>query len=184
MDNGITFSPAGIAVITVLLGSVAGALGVIFKLLMASKEAQLADMKGQRDNAIKVAEKAADSMEAEADRILARWAKVGIAIPKSVQPVEPDHNSPVTEQQQKDADYATVKARVAIASKVFEDARKLEEAKHPAPEDKATLFESTIVLEGPVVLMTDSAVIREKVALAKKPDEDPGSGQIQKQPGQ
>lgn len=115
----VEFSAEALVVIGTLLSAVVGALVFIFKLLMASKDAQHADkelqlssMKAERDDYRKMAAAAIHDTE----QAVIRWREVSQQSPgvPKLAPVVPEHNSPSTEAQRDAARFATLQAaRVA-----------------------------------------------------------------------
>jgi hypothetical protein len=114
--DDVSFSVAGIAIITTLLGAVAGALVVIFKLLMAAKDQQIADIKEQRESYKKVAERTVDTLEQVSNKKVIDAG--GVPVPK-ISPIVPESNSPTSPAQQFSADLETLKARQLVASLVL-----------------------------------------------------------------
>ncbi len=128
--NDIAFSPAGIAVITALLGTVAGCVVVIFKLFLVSKDAMIAELREQRDSLKKVADRAVASLEAEAER--QQLTRGETPIPR-LKPVAPEHNSPTSERQQQAADLGTLQAREVAAKLALVKQEPLEPRPEPKP---------------------------------------------------
>jgi hypothetical protein len=114
--DDVSFSVAGIAIITTLLGAVAGALVIIFRLLMAAKDQQIADIKEQRESYKKVAERTVATLEQVSNQKVIDGG--GVPIPK-IAPIVPESNSPTTPSQQFSADLETLKARQLVASLVL-----------------------------------------------------------------
>ncbi len=111
-DSGITLNAATVGVVGVLLSSVVGALVVIFRLLMAAKDAQIAEIREQRDGFKKVADRVVTTLEAVSDK--QQIDAGGVPIPKLTKPI-PEHNSPTTERQLFSSDIESLKAREAAA---------------------------------------------------------------------
>jgi uncharacterized protein YceH (UPF0502 family) len=116
-DNGVNFSAAAIAVVTALVGALAGAVTFLFRLYVASRDSQLNDLREQRDAFKKVADRAVETLEKEAGRRQAARGEVPVPM---LAPVVPEHNSPTTEHQQAAADLETIKAREVAARLILE----------------------------------------------------------------
>lgn len=118
----VTFSTEAIVAVGGLLGALAGAIGYIFRLLMQSKDAQIAaaeaatklrDEESAKKSYKEIAEEAVAMAELRVNR--ERRAS-GYESTRVVAPVVPEHSSPVTTEQQKTADLQTLRARVTAAT--------------------------------------------------------------------
>ena len=112
----IEFSAEGLVVIAALMGALAAALVAVFKLYDASRQAQIEDMRQQREGYRKGYERTVALLEAAAQKQVR--ARGGTPIPK-LAPVLPEHGSPVSEAQQAAADLGTLKAREAVAALIL-----------------------------------------------------------------
>lgn len=109
----VNFGLGELAVIGTLLTAVVGALTVIFKLLMAAKDAALADAKATGENYKSVANDAVRIMQAALIKQKEAEGQVGI---RQLAPVQPEHQSPVTEVELTTANQATLRAAVTAAA--------------------------------------------------------------------
>ena len=109
----VHFGTAELAVVTALLGAVATALTVIFKLLMAAKDQALIDCKAERDNYKSVAIDANRVLQVSLEKLR---ASEGTAPVHPLAPVKPEHQSPVTPREATTADQATLRAAVTAAA--------------------------------------------------------------------
>ncbi len=109
----IHFGGSELTVVGALLTGVIGALVAIFKLLMAAKDQQIADIKTSADNFKSVAADAVRMMQEEQAR---RRRAEGKPHVDPLAPVEPEHQSPVTEAEEATAHLATLRAAVTAAA--------------------------------------------------------------------
>jgi Flp pilus assembly protein TadB len=102
----------------------AGAVATVFKLLMASKDAQLAaqatqyearlkDLDSQRKSYKEIAEEAVLIVESKVNQ---RLDAAGHPATKVLASVVPEHSSPVSVEQQATADLQTLRARITAAT--------------------------------------------------------------------
>lgn len=127
MFADISFSTEAIFVIGVLLSAVAAALGLVFKLLMASKDKQIEEQAGLAKTYRGIAEEAVKS-ETE----MVNWYRQkyeGKPPLPTVVPVVPEGNSPPTKEQRDAAHLATMRAQMAMI--------KLETGQEPRAEPTA-----------------------------------------------
>jgi hypothetical protein len=117
MFADITLSTEAVVTIGALLATLGGVVAFLFRMLIAAKDADLADMKEQRDGYKKLAASAAASME---DAAVRRQQAQGATPVPMVAPVAAQHNSPTSEKQQEAADFATLQARVVAAQLVID----------------------------------------------------------------
>ncbi len=109
----VTFSTEGMVVITGLLVSLIGAITFLFKLYAASKDAQIAEMKSQRDVYFEMVKEANSALESKIDEIFKITSKKMV---KRVVPVVPEHSSPVTQAQIDTANMQTERARLTAST--------------------------------------------------------------------
>lgn len=117
MDNGVTFSPAGLGVIGALLLALAGAIKFLFAAYAASRDAREAELREQRDSFRKGWEKSLATLEGEAERLQVARGQVPSPIPA---PVKAEHNSPSSERQLVAAEFQTLNARHVAATLAVE----------------------------------------------------------------
>lgn len=119
----ISFTTEGAVAIGALMTALAGAVAVVFKLLIKSKDDQLAmaaaaaekrlrDEESQKKSYKEIAEEAVAMAELRVNR---ERGAAGRSAAKTVAPVVPEHSSPVSQEQQKTADLQTLRARVTAA---------------------------------------------------------------------
>lgn len=112
----ITFSAGALAVITALLTALSGTIGLLFRALMASKDASLKDMTTQRDSYQKMAAQSIAALELAANRARrARGELPFVPIPAVVA----EHNSPTTQAQADTAEFQTLLARGTRAARML-----------------------------------------------------------------
>ncbi len=109
----VHFGTGEIAVITTLLGAVVAALTAIFRLLMAAKDAQIADLVARLKNSDSVGGDAVRMMQIAMEQ---KRAAEGMPSIKPLAPVIPEHQSPVTEAEEATARQATRRAEVTAAA--------------------------------------------------------------------
>ncbi len=114
--NEVCFSVAGIAVITGLLGVLSGTVVALFKLLQAAKDGQIATLTMRANAYEHLANQSVNAMEAAVNAKLNQANYPPFTV---VPPVEPEHNSPVSPDQQADADVATLRARSVAAMRAL-----------------------------------------------------------------
>lgn len=117
-----------------IAGGLVAAIGLLYREMIASKNAQLAsqkelyeghmlhqktgyegrlsDMKSQKESFKEIANEAVENLEKKVNEIL---ASVGKSDFKVLAAVVPEHNSPTTPEQQDTADLATLRARTTAA---------------------------------------------------------------------
>lgn len=113
----VTFSGGALAIITALGTALVGCIGILFRALMASRDAAMKDMTSQRDSYQKIASQSIAALELVANR--ARKARGEPAF-QSIPDVVPDHNSPPTEKQVEQAKYHTLLARGTRAARLLD----------------------------------------------------------------
>ena len=111
--SDISLSTEAIAVIGVLMGGLCSAVVVVFKLLMATKERQLADMQSQRDSYKGIANESVRTMEDLANRVRTEQGKPAFT---AIAAVVPEHSSPPSEAQKQAAELQTLRARIVAAT--------------------------------------------------------------------
>lgn len=147
----ITFSAEGVAVIGVLLTALSGTVAYLFKLSIKTKDEQLAIYKKLSDEAIAVAEIAA----------IRERRRRGLAPHDKKAPVVPEHDSPVTPEQQETADAASQRARLVRARlELGFNAREVDEAGKDAPIEEV---EQPPAIHPEVVQEIVEAVVQEVV---------------------
>lgn len=107
--SDVTFSTEGIVLITGLLATLVGAVSVIFKLLIASKDAQIASAVSDRNSYKGMYD---DAMVALEIGINSKRRAEGKPPIQMLPPVVPEHNSEPTAVQQTTAVIATDRARL------------------------------------------------------------------------
>jgi hypothetical protein len=148
----VHFGTGEIAVITTLLGAVVAALSIIFKLLMAAKDAALVDCKAERDNYRSVANDAVRIMQAAMAKQREAQGEPPI---KVIAPVLPEHQSPVTPAEQETAHQATLRAAVTAAALelgVPARSRKPDEPVDEAGEASSTFITKTAAVQAVMAL--------------------------------
>ncbi len=108
----LVFSTEAEVVVGGLLLSLSGAIGVIFKLYVASKDRHLAGVEIERDSYRNMANEAVTNLETAVEKFLADDIK---RVPR-LAPVVPEHQSPTTPQARVIADIATLRARAVAAA--------------------------------------------------------------------
>src|ERR1700684_4380576 len=108
----IVFTNEGAIAIAGLLATLAGAGGVVFKLLIKNYDQQMADLKSQRDSYRQMNDESVRALESVVNAKRAASGKLPFA---PLAAVVPEHSSPVTEKQQTVADIATVRAKLTAA---------------------------------------------------------------------
>lgn len=123
--SDVSFSTEAVVAVTLLLTSLGGAVGYIFKLLMKSKDDQIAlaaaTAKIQAEATLKesykeIAEEAVAAGEAKANKERAKEGKGPLRI---LAPVVPEHSSPVSPLQEATANVASLRARVTAVTLDF-----------------------------------------------------------------
>lgn len=122
-EEGISINVATAAAFGALLLAVAGALTVVFRLLMVAKDSQIAELREQRDSYKKGYERAVVTLEAVSDK--QQLERGQVPIPKLAPPI-PDHNSPTSERQKFSSEMEALKARHAAAELIIRGAAKEE----------------------------------------------------------
>jgi len=89
----VTFSGGALAIITALVGALCGAIGLLFRALMASKDAGLADMTSQRNSYQRMAYQSVAALEVAANKARKSRGEPPFEV---IPAVTPEHNSPVT----------------------------------------------------------------------------------------
>jgi hypothetical protein len=115
----VSISAGAVTLISVLMVSLAGAVSVLFKLLMLAKDASYADALKTRDARIldleherdAYKEACKDAMAAAEMAVDKLRGKSGLRPLASIPDVIPEHYSPVTKEQQDAADLATLRAQ-------------------------------------------------------------------------
>lgn len=110
----VTLSTEAIVMIGALLSALTVTVSVLFKMLIATKDAQLQDEKIQRRAYQDVAEEAVNILD---ERVTTHLRETGQPVVASIAPVIPEHSSPATIQQVKTAEFATLRARL-VANKL------------------------------------------------------------------
>lgn len=177
-DGDVSFSASTLAVFGTVLGGVVGALITIFRLLLAAKEAQLAEIREQRDSYRKGWDRSVSLQESEKDRVLLAAGKV--PIPK-VAPVIAEHNSPETERQTEAAALATLLARqVATELTVQGDPARFD---FPPKADVGIVVSEAIPIPGTneVVLMIPEQTIH-GVKIEPDSEHTPNGHQVAEKP--
>lgn len=114
--NDICFSVAGIGVMGGLLTVLSGTVMALFKLLQAAKDQQIAALTIRADSYERLAKQSVNALEAVLNARRAADHEPPMPV---VPPVLPQHSSPVTVDQQADADLETLKARAAAARRAL-----------------------------------------------------------------
>jgi len=109
----VHFGSGELTVVGLLLSSIIGALTMIFKLLMASKDQQLTDIKAERDNYKSVAN---DAVRLMGEAVNRQREATGLPRIAAMAPVQPEHQSPTTEAEETTAHQATLRAAVTAAA--------------------------------------------------------------------
>ena len=112
----ISFSPSEVTVIGGMMTVIIGGMVALFKLLMAAKDHEITALSFQRDSYEKLANQAVSAMEAAVN---AHRAVSGEPPFLTIPPVIPQHHSPITMNQQFDANLETLKARAAAARRAL-----------------------------------------------------------------
>ncbi len=95
-----------------LIGGVVAAVPVLFAAYVKSQAAGMMELERQRDSYKGMADRAILRLEQE---VADRRAREGFPAVVPVAPVLPEHQSPVTANQQETADMATLRARLVAA---------------------------------------------------------------------
>jgi len=113
----LAFTTEEVVGLSAVIGGLGGAIGIIFRLLMAAKDEQIKEMREQRDSFHKAAERAVATLEGEAERRQVQRGEV--PIPK-IAPQISEHNSPASERQKNAAIFGTLNARLVAAQLALE----------------------------------------------------------------
>lgn len=110
--SDVTLSTEAIVMIGALLSALTVSISVLFRMLIAAKDAQLQEEKAHRQAYQDVAEEAVSILS---DRVAAHLLETGQDPVTEVAPVIPEHSSPVTKKQADTALFATLRARLTAA---------------------------------------------------------------------
>jgi hypothetical protein len=114
--NDVTFSAGALVIISGMLTTIVGGMVGLFRLLLAAKDHEIDSVTRQRDAYEKLAIQSVGAMEAAVNR---NRKEAGHAPFDVIPPVVPQHNSPITDEQQYDANLETLKARAAAARRAL-----------------------------------------------------------------
>jgi hypothetical protein len=165
----VTFSAGSLAIIAALLSALVTCIGVLFRALMASRDAAMKDMVNQRDSYQKMAAQSIAALELAANR--ARRARGEPAF-QVIPNVVADHNSPTTEKQAAQADYQTLLARGTRAARLLDlpPLSTLPDGVNPSAPDTTDTPPDPVMegdVDGPVptnvMVVAESADVRLKV---------------------
>jgi hypothetical protein len=112
----VEFTTESMAVITVLLTSVTGALVVVWKLLLAAKESQIARLDADLASWKQMALESQDVLDVLRNR---ERVKAGKPPMPALAPVVPESSSPPTKEQIAAGEVATARARLTAATLEF-----------------------------------------------------------------
>ncbi len=107
--SDVSFTGESIVVVTALVVALVGAIGMLFKLLMAAKDQQLKDMTNQRNSYRDIATEAVAILDAVAAR---ESIRTGTERLPGIAPVLPEHSSPSSILQRDVASLQTLRARL------------------------------------------------------------------------
>jgi len=107
----ITFSTETTVAVSGLLAALTGAIGLLFKLLIASKDRHIAATEAERDGYKVMADDAVNNLEKAVDRFVNDET---LRVVKVV-PVVPEHSSVPSPMSKVLADQATLRARITAA---------------------------------------------------------------------
>lgn len=142
--------------ISVVVGTLATAVGFLLKNWIKEKEDRLLEMKTQRDDYKRIA---GSTVEAYEQLILRQLGKRGIVPALALADVVPEHHSPTTEKQSDQAEFATIKAKRAAADVALEQLIAAEEASSNALPTKPPEPVPVVIVEAkatvPVKLVED-----------------------------
>lgn len=110
----VVSTEVAIGIAVAIVGSVAGALGLVFKLLVASYDARLAAVTTERDNWKQGMREAVSNLRHAANEKRVRSGKEPY---EELEPVVPEHSSPATKEQREVAELQTVRAALVAATK-------------------------------------------------------------------
>lgn len=109
----VSFSTESMVVVGTLLAALTGAVSLLFRQLIATKDDALKAMTSQRDSYREMADEAIKNLEKAVNDGLKLSGRPPFAV---VPPVVPEHSSPTTERQQDVADMQTMRARLVAAT--------------------------------------------------------------------
>jgi len=109
----VAFSTEGLVIVSGLLTALAGAVALLFRQLIASKDAELKAANSRADSYYEMAEEAIANLESAVNE---KRALQGLPVSPVVPAVIAEHNSPTTLAQQRTADLQTMRARLVAAT--------------------------------------------------------------------
>ena len=110
--SDVTISGAALTIFTALLAALSGVVGLLFRQLLAAKDAHANDLESDRDSYRRLALEATGLVEHSVNRL--RHIRGEEPLP-AMPHVIPEHNSPSTAQQLMTAEMATLSARLLAA---------------------------------------------------------------------
>lgn len=153
-----------------IVGSLASVVVWGVKGWMRERDDRLSEMKTQRDDYKRIA---VSTVEVAEQVVLRQLAKRGIPAADALIPVKPEHNSPTTEKQKEQAEFATIQARRAAVDVALEKLLEAEEASvnklpvEPPKPIKVEIVPAAVPL--PVEVVAAEPV---PVEVVKKPDHE------------
>jgi len=112
MVADVTLSTEAVVAIGALLSGLALAVSALFKMLIASKDSQLAEERTQRKAYQDIAEDAVDVLDRRATVHVEETGQPPVV---PVAPVLPEHSSPVSDKQLAASEFATTRAKLTAA---------------------------------------------------------------------
>lgn len=109
----VAFSTESMVIIGGLVAALTSTIGVLFRLLLAAKDAQLKTAESHGQSYRQMALEAVANLEMAVNERRATVGKSGFTV---IAPVVPEHSSPTTQLQEDTADIQTLRARLVAAS--------------------------------------------------------------------
>lgn len=158
----ITISTEAMVVISAIVVSLTGAVTYLFTTIISNYDKQLEFLKSDKKSWQEMAQELGINIEKAVNR---KRALEGLPPFRNLEPIVPEHSSPVTVQQQSTADIGTMRARLVAAAKELNLPPRL--APPPANDESADALEKSINSHATVAAELSKATAADAISDAK-----------------